>query len=126
LRTSFGYPKHKQKTLEFAQDFGTQSSFWFKINLDPTIRWRRLDKINVHRIYTLQFFNNHKASCLWFMKHYQTKKIEKIMQCSSIKFPTIWYGNGFFLKEIYIMHSILNKCKKTNFWMEFHPKSYNL
>ncbi len=27
LRTSFGYPKHKQKTLEFAQDFGTQSSF---------------------------------------------------------------------------------------------------
>jgi hypothetical protein len=26
----------------------------------------------IHRIYKLQFFNGHKASCLWFMKHYQT------------------------------------------------------
>jgi hypothetical protein len=23
------------------------------------------------------------------------------------------------------MHSLLNKCKKTHFWMEFHPKTLN-
>jgi hypothetical protein len=44
---SIGYPKHKQKKLEFAwQHFETQNSFWFKFNLDPMIRWRGLDKIN--------------------------------------------------------------------------------
>jgi hypothetical protein len=26
------------------------------------------------------------------------KKIGKIMQCSSIKCPHLWYGSGFFLK----------------------------
>jgi len=50
--TSSSYLKHQQKTLEFAwQHFGTQNSFWVKINLDPTIKWRESDKINVHRIY---------------------------------------------------------------------------
>jgi hypothetical protein len=34
---SFGYPKHKQKTLRFTQHFGTQSSLWVKINLDPML-----------------------------------------------------------------------------------------
>jgi hypothetical protein len=29
------------------------------------------------------------------------KKIEKIMQCPFIKFPTIWYGSGFFVKRKY-------------------------
>jgi hypothetical protein len=28
------------------------------------------------------------------------KKIEKIMECSSIKSPPLWYGCGFFLKKI--------------------------
>jgi hypothetical protein len=68
----FGYPKHKQKTKKIAwQHFGIQSSLWIKINLDPMVKWRGLDNINVHTIYNLQIFNNYKASCLWFIKHYQ-------------------------------------------------------
>jgi len=31
------------------------------------VRWRGLDKINVHKIYNVHFFNSHKAPCLWFM-----------------------------------------------------------
>jgi hypothetical protein len=55
--TSFGYHKHKQKTLEFArQNFGVQSSLWVKINLGPMVRWRGLDKINVHKVYNLCCF----------------------------------------------------------------------
>jgi len=47
---SIGYPKHKWNFLKFAQKhFWTQSSFWIKINFDPMVRWRGLDKINVHR-----------------------------------------------------------------------------
>jgi len=49
---SFIYHKHKQKTLAW-QPFGTQSLFWIKINFDLTVRWRGLDKINVHTIYNL-------------------------------------------------------------------------
>jgi hypothetical protein len=50
----FGYPKHKQKTKKFAwQHFGIQSLFWMKINLDLRVRWRGLDKINVHIVYNL-------------------------------------------------------------------------
>jgi hypothetical protein len=36
---SFGYAKQKQKTWKFAQQhFGSQSSFWVKINFDPIVR----------------------------------------------------------------------------------------
>jgi hypothetical protein len=50
----FSYPKRKQKALKFAwQHFGTQSSPWVKINLDPMVKWRGLDKINVHIVYNL-------------------------------------------------------------------------
>jgi hypothetical protein len=53
---SFGSPKHKQKSLEFAQqDVGTQSSFWVKINLDPTVKWEGLNKINVHKVQFIAF-----------------------------------------------------------------------
>jgi hypothetical protein len=97
--TSFGYLKHEQKTLEFVQHFEIQSSFWFKINHDPTIKWRSFDKINVFRVYNLQFFNNNHASCLWFMKHYQRKENWKNDAMPIYKFPTIWYGNGFFPKK---------------------------
>jgi len=39
----FGNPKHKKKNLECAwQDFGTQNSFWIK--LDAMVRWKGLDK----------------------------------------------------------------------------------
>jgi hypothetical protein len=47
---SFGYPKHKQKNLEFTQHFGTQSSLWIKIDIDPTFIWGGLDKINVYKV----------------------------------------------------------------------------
>jgi len=41
----------KKKPLESTwQQFGTQSSLWIKINLDPMVRWRWLDKINVYKI----------------------------------------------------------------------------
>jgi hypothetical protein len=47
----FGYHKHKQKTSEFVwQHFGTQSSLWVKINFDPMVKWKELDKINLHYI----------------------------------------------------------------------------
>jgi hypothetical protein len=50
----FGYHKHKQKTLKFAwQHFGIQNLLWVKINLDPMIRWRGLDKTNVYTVYNL-------------------------------------------------------------------------
>jgi hypothetical protein len=48
--------------------------FELEVHFHPTVRWGRLDKINVHRVYNLQFFSSHRASCLWFMKHYQTKE----------------------------------------------------
>jgi hypothetical protein len=51
---SFDYLKHKQKNLEFAwQHFEIQNSFWIKINFDTMVRWKGLDKINVHEIYNL-------------------------------------------------------------------------
>jgi hypothetical protein len=41
-------------SLEFTQHhFGTQSSLSIKINLDPMVRWRGLNKINVHTVYNL-------------------------------------------------------------------------
>jgi hypothetical protein len=113
---SFGYIKHKQKNLKFAwQPFGTQSLFWVKINLDWMVKWRGLDKINVHTIYNLQFFNDHKTSCLWFIKHDPKKKIEKIMQCPSIISPPLWYGSGFFPKKNIIMHLLFKNAKNTFF-----------
>jgi hypothetical protein len=47
--TSFGYSKHKQ-TIIFHDNV-----LELKINFDPIIRWRGLDKINGHKyiIYTL-------------------------------------------------------------------------
>jgi len=72
---SFGYPKHTQKTLNFTwQPFGIQSLLWIKIDFDPTVKWRRLNKINVHTIYDLHFFNDYTASCLWLIKQYQKKE----------------------------------------------------
>ncbi len=51
---SFHYSKNKQKSLKFAwQQFGTQSSLWVEINFDSMVRWKELDKINVHIVYNL-------------------------------------------------------------------------
>jgi hypothetical protein len=52
------------------------------------------------------------------------KEIEKTMQCSSIKSPTIWYGGGFSWKEDIIIHSLLKKCKITHFFNEISSKSF--
>jgi len=41
------------------------------------------------------------------MKHYQTEKTEKIIQCPSIKSPPLWYGSSFFKKEEIIMHVLV-------------------
>jgi len=45
--------------------FGTQNSFWIKVKLDPMVKWKGLDKINVRKIYNIHIFNGHRASCLW-------------------------------------------------------------
>jgi hypothetical protein len=124
----FGYHKHKQKTLKFAwQQFGTQSSLCVKINFNLVIRWSELDKINLHIIYNLQFFNNQRASCLWFMKHYQTKENWKtnVMPIYKISSSLIW---SWFFSYIYIymMHLLFKNAKNTLFWMKFHPKTLNL
>jgi hypothetical protein len=122
---SFGYPKHKQKTLKFAwQHFGTQSSLWIKINLDPTIKWRWLDKINVHTLYNLQFFNGHRALCLWFMKHYQTKENWKNNAMSIYKSPIFIYGNGFSPKKNILLCIYCSKMQKTHFLNEILSKNF--
>jgi hypothetical protein len=54
------------------------------------------------------------------------KKIEKIMQCPSIKSPPLWYGSGFFPKKNIIMHLLFKSAKNTHFLMKFHPKTLNL
>ncbi len=52
LMAFFGYFKHEQFFLKFTwQHYGTQCSLWVLINFDPTIKWKILDKINVHRVY---------------------------------------------------------------------------
>jgi len=43
------------------------------------------------------------------------KTIEKIMQCPSMKSPPLCYGSEIIPKKNIIMHSLLNKCKKTHF-----------
>jgi hypothetical protein len=48
-------------------------------------------------------------------------KIEKIIQCPSIKSPPFWYGSGFFKKYIYYYALIVQKCNKHIFLMKFHP-----
>jgi hypothetical protein len=50
---SFNNPIDKQKTLECAQHFGTQISLQIKINFDLMVRWKGLNKINVHYIYNV-------------------------------------------------------------------------
>ncbi len=44
------------------------------------------------------------------------KKIEKIMQCPSIKSPPLWYGNGFSLKIKYYYAFIIKQMKKNTFF----------
>jgi len=78
----------------------------------------------------IQFLNGHRTSCLWFMKHYQTKDKWKKMQCPSIKYFSLWYGHGFYiLKNYYAFISkkesfylFLNEASSRNFKLVNGPK----
>jgi hypothetical protein len=76
---SFGYPKHK-KTSKFAwKQFEIKSSFWVKINLDRMVKWREIGyNQSTWNTNKLHFSKNHNVSCLWFMKHYQTKEKKEV------------------------------------------------
>jgi hypothetical protein len=56
------------------------------------VRWGGLNKINVQKVYNLQFFSGHSATCLWFMKHYQEKENWKnnAMSIYKISSSLIW------------------------------------
>jgi len=52
------------------------------------------------------------------------KEIEKIMQWPSIKSPSLWYGNGFFLKgKYYCAFTSKKMFKNTFFEWNFIQKS---
>jgi hypothetical protein len=51
-------------------------------------------------------------------KTIKQKKIEKIMQCPSIKSPPFWYGSGFFPKKNIIMHLLFKNEKNAYFFIE--------
>jgi hypothetical protein len=53
------------------------------------------------------------------------KEIEKIMQCPSIKFPSLWYGNDFFLKGRYHYTFFTKKMKKIHFLNGISSKNLN-
>jgi len=53
------------------------------------------------------------------------KKIEKIMQCPSIKSLPFWYGSEFFPKKRHYYAFIVQKCTQKKNWMKFHPKTFN-
>jgi hypothetical protein len=61
---------------------------------------------------------------LWFMKHYQTKKIEKIMEHPTLKFLHLSYSSGFFKVRKYHYAFIAKNCKK-KLWTRFYPKTSN-
>jgi hypothetical protein len=91
--------------------------FELKVHFDPMVKWRGLDKINVHRIYNLQFFNSHKAKHVYDSWNItQKRKIEKIMQCPFIKSLPLWYGSGFFLKLKYYYAFITKQMQKNTFF----------
>jgi len=78
LIISFGYLKHMQRKLKFAwQRIGTQSSFWIKNDIDPIVRWRGLDKINVHTLCNLHFSNDHRPHVCGSWNITEQKKTEK-------------------------------------------------
>jgi hypothetical protein len=54
----------------------------------------------------------------------EQKKTKKIIQCPSIKSPPFWYGNGFFLQNIYYYAFIVQKCSKHTFFNEISSKEF--
>ncbi len=75
-----------------------------------------MNKINVHKIYNLQFsvaIGPHVCDS-WNIAN--QKEIEKIMQWPSIKSPPLWYDNGFLLKGRYYYAFIPKKMQKNTFF----------
>jgi hypothetical protein len=73
-----------------------------------------LDKIYVHIIFNLHFFDGHRVSCLWFIKKYQTKKNWKNNAMLDYKIPSLSYSSGFSSKHDTIIHLMFFKWKKLN------------
>jgi hypothetical protein len=114
--TSFGWFKHKQKSLEFAQQhLELKIHFESKLIL---IQW--LDEEDWMKSMYTQYITNIFSMAtrphvcdLWNIT--KQKEIGKIMQCPSIKFPSLWYGSGFFLKIWYYYAFITKKMQKNTF-----------
>jgi hypothetical protein len=60
------------------------------------VKWRGLDKINVHKYITYNFSTTKGPYVYDSWSFIKNIFFEKIMQCPPIKSPPIWYGNGFF------------------------------
>jgi hypothetical protein len=123
--TSFGWFKHKQKSLEFAQQH-LELKIHFESKL---ILIQCLDEEDwIKSMYTQYITNIFSMATrshvcdLWNIT--KQKEIGKIMQCPSIKSPSLWYGSGFFLKNDIIMHSLLKKGKRTHFKNGISSRSY--
>jgi hypothetical protein len=74
-----------------------------------TVKWKRLDKINVYKLYNLQIFNGHKPHICGSWNITKQKKNEK--KCNTYLLVGI-YGSGLFLKKGYYYALIVQKCKK--------------
>jgi dynactin complex subunit len=118
LMASFGYCKHKLKNFKICTTTFLNSKFILsQINFDSIVRWGGLDKINVHRIYNLQFSTAIGLHVYDSWNTIKQKKIEKIMQCPFIKSPSFWYGSGFFLKIGYY-YAFTTKQMQKNIYFE--------
>jgi hypothetical protein len=98
----FGYPK---------QHFGFQSSLWVKINLDLIVRWNEWIKLMYIQCKNYNFSTAIGFHVCGSWNITKKNKIEKIMQCPSIKSPLLWYGSVFFLKRRYYYAFIIQKWK---------------
>jgi hypothetical protein len=56
--------------------FGSQNELWIKVNLDPMVRLKGLNKINVHKINDIIVFNDHRVYVCGWLK-ITKKRIEK-------------------------------------------------
>jgi hypothetical protein len=123
----FGYHKQKQKALKFAwQHFGIKVHFESKLIL---IQW--LDEENWIKFMYIQYIiysfsmaiKLHVCGSLNITK---LKKIEKKMQCPSIKSPPLWYGNVFFYNIYIIMDLLFKNEKHTHFLNEISFKKFKI
>jgi hypothetical protein len=53
---------------------------------------------------------------LYDYNSWNTTKKKKIEKCPSIKSPSLWYGNGFFLKIKYYYAFIIKRMQKNTFF----------